>query len=93
MWEETSKFLYEHPHTLNLTFSRIQYPNSALLEDMILEFPMNIRIKDDNLLFDAVVSCNIELTEESEGGIYTSELHQWLIVSCEALITDKLGRF
>ena len=62
MWEEVSKFLYQHPQTLDLTFSRIQYPDSALLEDMILEFPSNIRIKDDNLLFDAVVSCNIELT-------------------------------
>lgn len=93
MWEEVSKFLYQHPQTLDLTFSRIQYPDSALLEDMILEFPSNIRIKDDNLLFDAVVSCNIELTEESESGIYTSELHQWLIVSCDALIANKLENF
>lgn len=60
---------------------------------MILEFPTNIRVKDDNLLFDAVVSFTIEFTEETENGTYSSELHQWLIVSCDELITDKLRCF
>lgn len=93
MWNKVSAYLFEHPHFLDLTFSRIQYPDSAVLEDMVLEFPSNIRINDDHLLFTAVVSCTIELSEESERGTYTSELQQWLMLSCDALITDKLEAF
>lgn len=93
MWEEVSIFLHEHPHSLDLVFSRIQYPDTAVLEDMILEFPSNVRINGDHLLFDAVVSCTIELSEETEKGTCSNESRQWLIVSCDALVTDKLEHF
>ena len=57
MWEAAYTYIAEHPYALNLSYSRIQNPDSATLEDMILEFTKNIRIDEDNLLFDAVVSC------------------------------------
>lgn len=61
MWEAAYSYIAEHPYALNLSYSRIQNPDSAMLEAMILEFTKNIRIGEDNLLFDAVVSCTINL--------------------------------
>lgn len=54
MWEAAYRYISEHPYALNLSYSRIQNPDSAMLEDMILEFAKNIRIDEDSLLFDAV---------------------------------------
>ena len=65
MWEAAYTYIAEHPYALNLSYSRIQNPDSAMLEDMILEYTKNIRIDEDSLLFDAVVSCTINLTEDT----------------------------
>ena len=61
MWEAAYTYIAEHPYALNLSYSRIQNPDSAMLEDMILEYAKNIRIDEDSLLFDVVVSCTINL--------------------------------
>lgn len=90
IWEAAYSYIAEHPYALNLTYSRIQNPDSALLEDMILEFPKNIRVVEDTLLFDAVVSCTINLTEDTNSGTASHETSQWLVISCEAIVTDKL---
>lgn len=90
MWEAAYKYIAEHPYALNLSYSRIENPDSAMLEDMILEFPKNIRIDEDSLLFDAVVSCTINLTEDTYRGTASHEIRQWLVLSCVAVVTDKL---
>lgn len=89
-WEAAYKFIYEHPYQLDLTFSRIKYPDNGLLEDMMLEYPTNIRISEDTLLFDAVVSCTVTLSVDGYRGIETAETSQWLVISCEATVRDKL---
>ena len=61
-----------------------------MLEDMILEYTKNIRIDEDSLLFDAVVSCTINLTEDTYKGTASHETSQWLVLSCVAVVTDKL---
>ncbi len=90
MWEAAYSYISEHPYALNLSYSRIQNPDSATLEDMILEFAKNIRIDEDSLLFDAVVSCTINLTEETYRGTASHETSQWLVLSCAAVVTDTL---
>lgn len=90
MWEAAYTYIAKHPYALNLSYSRIQNPDSATLEDMILEFTKNIRIDEDNLLFDAVVSCTINLTEDTYKGTASHETNQWLVLSCVAVVTDKL---
>lgn len=90
MWEAASAYIYERPYALDLSRSRIKYPTSALLESLMLEFPCNITISGDVLSFDAVVSCTIMLTEETERGYGSHDINQWLTISCEAKITDKL---
>ena len=90
MWEAAYSYIAGHPYALDLTFSRIKNPDSATLEDMVLEFPKNIRISEDSLLFDAVVSCTVNLTEDTYTGTASHETSQWLIISCEAAITDRL---
>ena len=76
---------------LYLSMSRIKYPDTAMLLDMLLEYATHIRIDEDSLFFDAILSCTIELQQFDEyRGDMSGETSQWLIASCEAVITDKL---
>lgn len=90
IWEATHTYISHHPFALDLTYSRIKYPDNVLLEDMVLEFTRNVRIDEDFLLFDAIVSCTINLTEDNYRGVASCEINQWLVISCTAVITDKL---
>ena len=89
--ESVNKYIAAHPTTLNLSMSRIKYPDIAMLLDMLLEYATHIRIDENSLFFDAILSCTIELQQFDEyRGDMSGETSQWLIVSCEAVITDKL---
>ena len=90
IWTAVSDYVSQHLSLLDLTYSRIQYPDSAFVEDMLLEFTKNIRIDGDSLLFDAVVSCTMNLTEDNYRGYASCDLNQWFLVSCEAVIKDRL---
>ena len=90
MWEKASQYISEHPYVLDLSRSRIKYPTSAYLENLSLEFTCNIRIAEDILSFDAVTNCSIALIEETEWNCGNSDIIQWLTISCEAKITDRL---
>jgi hypothetical protein len=90
IWNTVFEYVSEHPNSLELGYSRIQYPDSASLEDMMLEFSTNICIDEDTLSFDAVVSCTIELEEETHNGTNTAEVSQWFKVSCSVIVEDKL---
>lgn len=91
IWESVNNYIAAHPTTLNLSMSRIKYPDTAMLLDMLLEYATHIRIDEDSLFFDAILSCTIELQQFDEyRGDISGETSQWLIASCEAVITDKL---
>lgn len=90
IWTAISEFVSQHLSLLDLTYSSVKYPDSAYVEDMLLEFTRNIRIDEDTLLFDAVVSCTMNLTEDSYRGFSSCDLNQWFLVSCEAVVKDKL---
>ena len=68
IWASLSEYLVQHLSLLDLTYSRVKYPDSACIEDMLLEFTKNVRVDEDSLLFDAVVSCTLNLEEESYHG-------------------------
>ena len=91
IWESVNNYIAAHPTTLNLSMSRIKYPDTAMLLDMLLEYATHIRIDEDSLFFDAILSCTIELQQFDEyRGDMSGETSQWLIASCEAVITDRL---
>ena len=91
IWNAVNTFLMSHPYALKLSTSRVKYPDTAVLMDMMLEYTSNISIDEDTLFFDAIISCTIELQQNDEyRGTLTGETSQWLIASCEATITDKL---
>ena len=46
--------------------ARIKYPDTALLLDMLLEYATHIRVDEDSLFFDAILSCTIELQQFDE---------------------------
>lgn len=91
IWESVNNYIAAHPTTLNLSMSRIKYPDTAMLLDMLLEYATHIRIDEDSLFFDAILSCTIELQQFDEyRGDMSGETSQWLIASYEAVITDRL---
>lgn len=90
IWASVSEYVSQHLSLLDLTYSRVKYPDTAYVEDLLLEFTKNIRIDEDTLSFDAVVSCTMNLTEDNYRGTASCDLNQWFLVSCEAVIEDKL---
>ena len=93
IFQATSVFLSVHPTVLDLSFSRIKYPESANVLSLLPEFATNITIDGDQLSFDAIMSGIIVLSEETYNGMKTAELNQWLRISCAATVTDKLESF
>lgn len=93
MWEVVNTYIFHHPTVLDLSYCRIKCPDSAILKDMLLEFPANISIDEDTLYFDAVISCTVEVSQNDYGNTRTAETAQWLRVSCEAIIEDTLKAF
>lgn len=90
LWEAVNNYVAQHPTSLDLSYCRVKYPDIAYVEDMVLEFSKNICIEDDTLSFDAVVSCTVYVEED---GYKSAELSQWLLLSCDAVIEDKLKSF
>ena len=90
IWTAVSNYIAQHLSLLDLTYSRIKYPDTAFIEDMLLEFTRNIQVNEDTLKFDAILSCTVNITETSYEGDKSGEISQWLTASCEATITDHL---
>lgn len=90
IWEAVSSYLTQHLFLLDLSYSRIKYPDSVALEDLLLEFTRNICIHEDTLSFEAVVSCTLNLTEDSYRETASCDINQWFSISCDAIVTDEL---
>lgn len=90
IWTAVSSHLAQRLSLLDLSYSRIKYPDSVTIEDLLLEFTRNIHIEEDALFFEAVISCTINLTEDSYRGVASCDINQWFSVSCKAVVTDKL---
>lgn len=93
IWTAVSSHLAQHLSLLDLSYSRIKYPDSANIEDLLLEFTRNIHIEEDTLFFEAVISCTINLTEDSYRGTASCDINQWFSISCEAVVTNRLESF
>lgn len=90
IWKLAFEYIYMYPLILDLSYSRIKYPDTALLESMIPEYTTNISIDGDNISFDMIANCVITLTEDRYNGIASHDLSQWLSISCKAKVTDSL---
>lgn len=93
MYQEVVAYIYTHPNVLDLTYSRVKYPDSAMLEDMLIEYVSDIRISEDYLLFDAAVSGLVEISSSDDYRPLSQESKQWLFVGCRVKITDKIESF
>lgn len=93
MYKEVASYIYAHPNVLDLTYSRVKYPDSAMLEDMLIEYVTDIRISGDYLLFDAAISGLVEISSSDDYRPLSQESKQWLFVGCRVKITDKIESF
>ncbi len=93
MLNAASNYIVNHPYSLDLSKSKTKFPDVALLKDMILECTTNMNIDEDHLIFDAIVSCTVELEQHDYDNTRSSDSSVWLRLSCIATITDKLDNF
>jgi hypothetical protein len=93
IWNPLAKWVAEHPASLELLYSRIECPDTATLCDMLLEFTTNVSIVGDTISFDAVVSCDIELEEETYHDRQSDSVSQWFRVSSSVTVEDRIKGF
>ncbi len=72
-----AEWIRTHPAALELKYSRIEYPDTAMLSDMFLEFTTNVSIVGDTISFDAIVSCEIEVEEDICHDKQSASVTQW----------------
>ena len=93
MWEGISEYIASHPSSLELPYSRVKYPDSAALESMLLEFSTNISIDENTLSFEAIVSCEILIEQETYHDTVTAEANQWFKVRCSVVVEERIKDF
>lgn len=81
--------------SINLEYCRIKWPDSALLKDLEIINVKHVGVDEDRLLFDAVINCGIEVSEQDYFGAerYYAEVEQWYTISCSAQIENSLKSF
>ncbi|HBY21563.1 MAG: hypothetical protein A2Y24_04675 [Clostridiales bacterium GWE2_32_10] len=65
----------------------------ASLEEMGIERVTKIQQNDDNLTFNVIVSCDIEIEETVSRNRETDGVNQWFIASCSADFDGELKNF
>jgi len=81
---ELERFIYEK------CYENIFNPLAAWVGEHPMEFTTNVSIVGDVISFDAVVSCEIELEEETYHDRQSASVNQWFRVSCSVTVEDKL---
>lgn len=92
IYNEVSKHVFEHSAQLDLRYSRVKDPDTARLTSMIIAGARNIHTNEDQLSFDATLDCTIELEKEGYRGPINHDHNQWLEISCNATIEDRLTK-
>jgi len=81
---------------INLQKSSVKYPDSASLDDMEIMLAKNITIDEDTLNFDAVLRCDITVSEKgivNYSEDLSDEICQWYTASCTVTINGSLISF
>jgi hypothetical protein len=81
--------------TLDLTHNShiIDKPESASLYDSTLKFTYDVKIKGSVVSFTAVYECTIVIEQTIRHETESDYADEWISVSCEMRITDKLEKF
>ena len=88
-----STFVEDNPSKLDSKSNCVQKPDEATLSDAEIKL-VNITDSEGNeILFDVVVSAEIEVSETVRRNRETDSMEQWFRISCSAELEDGLQNF
>jgi hypothetical protein len=95
MYNAVSQFIEDNLNNLELSglSNLVEEPDGACLSDMEFIRSCNAEIEDNKIVFDAIVSCDIEIEETIRRNRETDGVIQWFKIRCKALIEETLKSF
>lgn len=88
-----SAFIEDNPSRLESNTYRVQSPDEAALSDFKVQFVDITESEENKILFDVVVSAEVEIAETVRRNRETDGIQQWFRISCSAELDDGLHNF
>lgn len=88
-----SKFIEDNPDRLETNSYRIKGPDEAILSDFQIQFVNITNSAGNEIIFDVVVSAEIEIAETVRRNRETDGIGQWFRISCSAELEDGIQHF
>ena len=95
IYRAASSYIDDNFESLDLAerSNSIEEVQVASLEDMAIQRVANIVQEDDDVKFDVIVSCEIEIEETVRRDRQVDSASQWFIVNCSAVLDGELQNF
>lgn len=95
MYSALSRYIEDNPDSLELgqVSNFVEEPDGASLIDMEIIKTENCVIDEDEITFDTIVSCEIEIEETVNRNRETDSSSQWFRMHCKAVLADTLKSF
>lgn len=93
LFDELSEYIEDNPDKLESNSYRVQSPDEAALSDFDI---IMIDITDspgNSILFDVIVSAEVEIAETVRRNRETDGIEQWFRISCRADLDDGIQNF
>ena len=92
LFEKMEVFIEDNVERLELDgkSNDVEQPQAATLNEMEIIRTANIKQKEDELFFDVVVSCDIEVEETVRRNREVDSVRQWFSASCSAIFDGEL---
>jgi hypothetical protein len=95
MYKSVSCYVEDNPNALELscTSNFVDEPDGATLTDMEIIKTENCVIDEDEITFNTIVSCELEIEETVRRNRETDCASQWFRLKCRAVLHDTLKSF
>jgi hypothetical protein len=95
MYAALSHYIEDNPGSLELDYisNFVEQPDGASLIEMEINKSENCVIDEDEVAFDVIVSCEIEIVETVSRNRETDSTNQWFRMHCKAVLADMLKSF
>ncbi len=95
IYNAVSQYVEDNPDALELSgvSNFVKEPDGASLSDMELIRSCNAVMNDDEIIFEAIVSCEIEIEETVRRNRETDGVRQWFKIQCRARLDETLKSF
>jgi hypothetical protein len=93
LFDELSEYIEDNPDKLESNSYHVQSPDEAALSDFDI---ITIDITDspgNSILFDVIVSAEVEIAETVRRNRETDGIEQWFRISCKADLDDGIQNF